>query len=85
MLELQLSSTAKRPLRVLCLGAHCDDIDIGCGGTLLKLLSAPRAVEVVWVAFSAPAQRARELRASARRFLRKASDWQLITHEFRDT
>ncbi|HKR37548.1 MAG TPA: PIG-L deacetylase family protein [Steroidobacteraceae bacterium] len=85
MLELQLSSTPRRPLRVLCLGAHCDDIDIGCGGTLLKLLSAPRPVEVVWVSFSAPAQRAHELQASARRFLRNASEWRVITHQFRDT
>jgi LmbE family N-acetylglucosaminyl deacetylase len=86
MLELQLSAARpKQPLRILCLGAHCDDIDIGCGGTLLKLLGTSRKVEVTWVAFSAPAARARELRASARRFLRRASASRIITHEFRDT
>jgi len=86
MLELQLNPPGKRrPLQVLCLGAHCDDIDIGCGGTLLKLLDSPRPVAVTWVSFSAPALRARELRTSARRFLRKAHSWQVLTHEFRDS
>jgi LmbE family N-acetylglucosaminyl deacetylase len=86
MLELQLPRTdSKRPLRVLCLGAHCDDIDIGCGGTLLKLLGPGRKVDVTWVAFSAPAERARELRNSANRFLRRAVQSRVITHEFRDT
>ena len=85
MIELHLNAASRRPLRILCLGAHCDDIDIGCGGTLLKLLSAPRKVDVTWVAFSAPAQRARELRGSARRFLRNAVASRVLTHEFRDT
>jgi LmbE family N-acetylglucosaminyl deacetylase len=86
MLELQLPSPAgRRPLRLLCLGAHCDDIDIGCGGTLLKLLSAGRKWDVTWVAFCAPAERARELRNSAKRFLRNAARSRVITHEFRDS
>lgn len=34
MLRLQLPGG---PLHVLCLGAHPDDIEIGCGGTLLTL------------------------------------------------
>jgi LmbE family N-acetylglucosaminyl deacetylase len=86
MLELQLPSpTVKRPLRVLCVGAHCDDIDIGCGGTLLKLLSDGRKWDVTWVVCSAPGERARELRDSAKRFLRRAADWRVITHEFRDS
>ena len=38
MIELPLSGAARR-LRVLCIGAHCDDVDIGCGATLLKLLA----------------------------------------------
>jgi len=86
MLELNLSSVAlKRPLRMLCLGAHCDDIDIGCGGTLLQVLSPARRWDVTWVAFSAPPHRAGELRKSARRFLRNAAQSQVVTHEFRDS
>lgn len=69
---------------MLCLGAHCDDIDIGCGGTILKLL-ATGSWEVTWVAFSATAERARELRQSARRFLRRAVRSRVLTFEFRDT
>lgn len=85
MIELELPRRErKRPLRVLCLGAHCDDIDIGCGATLLKLISkAP--VEVTWAVFSAESVRARELRASGRRFLRGAASTEIVTHEFRDS
>lgn len=86
MLELQLAPLGtRRALQVLCLGAHCDDIDIGCGGTLLRLLARARRAQVTWVAFSADPQRARELRASARRFLRNASSTTIVTHAFRDS
>jgi LmbE family N-acetylglucosaminyl deacetylase len=84
MLELQIGRAAKQPLKVLCLGAHCDDIDIGCGGTLLKLLRTGRKCDITWVAFSAAAERARELRKSAARFLRLAHHARVITHGFRD-
>jgi LmbE family N-acetylglucosaminyl deacetylase len=76
---------ARRALRVLCLGAHCDDIDIGCGGTLLRLFGRSRPTEVTWVVFSAQTERERELRASAKRFLRSTARWSVVTHEFRDS
>lgn len=86
VLELSLPrATSARPLRVLCLGAHCDDIEIGCGGTLLKILSGSTEVEVTWVAFSAEDGRGRELRASAARLLRRAKRWQVVTHQFRNS
>ena len=85
MLELTLPGARRRATRVLCLGAHCDDIEIGCGGTLLKLLARGGSWEITWVVFSAEAQRAAELRTSARRFLRHAMRTHLITHEFRDS
>ena len=75
---------AQAPLRVLCLGAHCDDIDIGCGGTLLRLLEERERVEVTWVVFSGTPERLAELRASAARFLQKAARAEVIAHEFRD-
>jgi LmbE family N-acetylglucosaminyl deacetylase len=85
VIELQLPrAAARRPLRVLCLGAHCDDIDIGCGATLLKLLGTHKPAEVTWVVFAAKGERGRELRNSAKRFLRGARS-QVITHEFRDS
>ena len=86
MLEL-IPGTARRrgPLRILCLGAHCDDIDIGCGGTLMKLLSRGGPWEVTWVVLSSDEVRGRELRSSARRFLRGASRADVLTFGFKDT
>ena len=85
MLELMLPRPLRRPMRILCLGAHCDDIEIGCGGTLLKLLARRVAADVTWVVFSATAERERELRASAQRFLRGARTRQLLVHGYRDS
>jgi LmbE family N-acetylglucosaminyl deacetylase len=85
MLELMLPRPQRRPTRILCLGAHCDDIEIGCGGTLLKLLARRGAADVTWVVFSAVPVRERELRASAQRFLRGARTSQLLVHAYRDS
>jgi len=60
--------TDGRPLRVLCLGAHCDDIEIGCGGTLLALRAARPDVEIRWHVLTSDAEREAELRASAVQF-----------------
>jgi LmbE family N-acetylglucosaminyl deacetylase len=85
MLELTLPSARRRPTRVLCLGAHCDDIEIGCGGTLLKLLGRGGRWDVTWAVFSSNRQRERELRSSAGRFLRRAAHTRVLAYEFRDT
>lgn len=85
MLELKLPESRGRPRRILCIGAHCDDIEIGCGGTLLKLLSGRGGWDVTWAVFSAEGPRLAELKASARRFLRGARRSQLITHHFEDS
>ncbi|HEX5132250.1 MAG TPA: PIG-L deacetylase family protein [Candidatus Krumholzibacteria bacterium] len=69
---------------VLCLGAHSDDIEIGCGGTMLRLLAANPAAAVHWVVFSARADRAREAEASATRFLAGAATRAVELHQFRD-
>jgi LmbE family N-acetylglucosaminyl deacetylase len=55
--------------RILCLGAHSDDIEIGVGGTLLKLAEQAADLEIYWVVFSAPGLRADEARSSADDFL----------------
>jgi LmbE family N-acetylglucosaminyl deacetylase len=74
----------RRGLQILCIGAHCDDIDIGCGGTLLSLLERNRAAQVNWVVLGSTPVRARELKASARRFLRRAGSYKVFVHQFRD-
>lgn len=73
-----------RPLRLLCIGAHPDDIEIGCGGTVLTLLEHDGDVHVDWVVFSATGRREEEARASATAFLEGAATSRVETFDFRD-
>ena len=68
---------------VLCLGAHCDDIEIGCSGALLKL-AARRMSHVTWVVFSSDAQRQGEALRSAHRLLTGVATQDLIVRSFRN-
>ena len=70
--------------QVLCLGAHSDDIEIGCGGTILQLLAAYPQLEVHWVVFSANPARKAEALASASAFLQGAAQQTVVVHAFRD-
>ena len=70
---------------VLCLGAHSDDIEIGCGGTLLQLLSANREIAVTWVVFSGIGIRGQEAHKSAEIFLAETHRKDIEVHEFQDT
>ena len=70
--------------RVLCLGAHSDDIEIGCGGTILRLLGDSDRIEVCWVVLSSNADRAREARRSANSFLKGAHKKTILVKSFRD-
>jgi LmbE family N-acetylglucosaminyl deacetylase len=83
-LEFVRARTQRRPPHILALGAHCDDIDIGCGGAMLSLLERHRGAEVTWVVMGSNPVRERELRASAKRFLRRAGNARVIAHKFRD-
>jgi LmbE family N-acetylglucosaminyl deacetylase len=68
---------------ILCLGAHSDDIEIGCGGTLLHLLANMPKASVHWVVFSAEGKRADEARHGAQLFAGdQAASVEL--HTFRD-
>jgi LmbE family N-acetylglucosaminyl deacetylase len=84
ILPLGLRGRPNAPLRVLCLGAHSDDIEIGCGGLILDLIERSRRVDVDWVVFSATPARDREARRSAALFLRGAARQRVIVHGFRD-
>jgi LmbE family N-acetylglucosaminyl deacetylase len=84
MLNLVPGVRAGLPVRLLCIGAHSDDIEIGCGGTLLHWLDAPRPVHVTWVVLSASGERAKEARRSAKALLRRAASVDLLLAEFRD-
>ena len=70
--------------RILAIGCHADDIEIGCGGTLLLLARSNPDLEVDWIVLAAPGGRATEARASAAAFLAEAKDARVEVHEFRD-
>jgi LmbE family N-acetylglucosaminyl deacetylase len=73
-----------RVRRILALGAHCDDIEIGCGGTLLRLAVERSDLEIRWIAFCSTPERAEEARRSAAAFLKGAAKSTAVIHEFRD-
>lgn len=79
-----LNAAALGAERILCLGAHCDDIEIGCGGTLLKLLESSPGVHVDWIVFSSSAVREAEARAGAARFLADAGSANVVVESFRE-
>jgi LmbE family N-acetylglucosaminyl deacetylase len=80
-----LTFSPTEPLRrVLAIGCHADDIEIGCGGTLLTLARANPELEVDWVVLASPGERADEARASAGDFLAGLSSARVEVHEFRD-
>jgi LmbE family N-acetylglucosaminyl deacetylase len=72
-----------RPI-VLAIGAHSDDIEIGCGGTILGLAERYPALEVVWVVLSADTARAAEARSSATEFLAGVSHARVLVEDFPD-
>jgi LmbE family N-acetylglucosaminyl deacetylase len=69
MQSLLLPSVEGRPTRVMCIGAHADDIEIGCAGTLLQLSRRTVSLRVTWVVLSGGPQRLAEAHESARSLL----------------
>ena len=70
--------------RILFLGAHADDIEIGCGGTILRLAAEERELEIRWVVFCATPERATEARASAAAFLAGVANTTVVVRDHRD-
>jgi LmbE family N-acetylglucosaminyl deacetylase len=83
MQSLDLKASPDGAVRILCVGAHSDDLEIGCGGTVLALAAA-RSVDVHWVVLSGDREREREARASACLFLQGAAQRAVVTRQFRD-
>ena len=83
MKKLGFAHNSADPVNILCLGAHSDDIEIGCGGTLLQMQCDGIRINVTWVVFSASGKRADEARVAAGLFTADCGA-EVILHEFRD-
>jgi LmbE family N-acetylglucosaminyl deacetylase len=79
-----LHTASGRAPRILLLGAHPDDIEIGCGATILSLLAMRPDVECRWIVFSGDVARRVEAIQSGRRFLRRAARKEISVLAFRD-
>ena len=76
---------AGETLRILCLGAHSDDIEIGVAGTLLSLMAAGARLHVHWCVLSARAEREKETRAAARELLEGVEELTFAIADFDDS
>jgi LmbE family N-acetylglucosaminyl deacetylase len=84
MIQLGLSVGGTRALKFLFLGAHSDDIEIGCGGIILRLARQYPESTFDWVVFSAAGPRKAEAQHSATLFVPPAQLRPPILKEFQD-
>ncbi len=84
MQRLDLNLDGEKLSTLLFLGAHCDDIEIGCGGTILQLAEKYRNARFVWVIFSSNPTRAAETHESHGRFLELIENKSLLIEQFRN-
>ena len=84
MHRLSLASSDPAIERVLVIGCHADDIEIGCGGTILALTRTLPGLHVTWVVLAAPGARGEEARSAAGAFLARVGSTDVHVHEFRD-
>ena len=84
MLNLKSEINSDQSVRILCLGAHSDDLEIGCGGTILRLLRLYKNAEIVWIVFAGAGVRKTEAKEAAGLFLRAAAKKKIVIKTFRD-
>lgn len=84
MLNLELAEKPGLVYKVLCLGAHSDDVEIGCGGTILKLVERYPNTIFQWVVFSSSIEREKEAICSVNKFLADVEEKKIIVKKFRD-
>ena len=76
---------ADRPFgTLLVIGAHSDDIEIGAGGTVRRLLESTPGLRVHWVVLSATGARRDEATRSAASILGTSGEHRVETFSFRD-
>jgi LmbE family N-acetylglucosaminyl deacetylase len=83
LIGFDLSKRTKDSVQLLCLGAHSDDIEIGCGGTLLHLKQALPGLKFYWVVFSACGPRGREAEKGAELFTAGCQK-EIVLKDYRD-
>lgn len=83
MLSLRLTGPAE-PRRLVVIGAHSDDAEIGCGGTVLSLLAAYPGTAVTWVVLTGDGEREAEARRSAEALLGDAGSLDIVFGGLRD-
>src|SRR5258706_956178 len=84
MLGFAFANGPEARYRILCLGAHCDDIEIGCGGSLLSLQERYTNASFTWIVFSAQGSRIDEARASAEAWVPSGRRTALTIRDFQD-
>lgn len=84
MIRLHIQPESSKALQILCLGAHADDIEIGCGGAVLQLAQQYPDCEIYWVVFSAIGARADEARRGAQLFAGPRLHGQPRLEQFQD-
>ena len=84
MLGLSLARPDGAPPRLLAVGAHADDIEIGCGATILRLVAEHPGLSVDWLVLSGHGDRAGEAADSAAAFLAGAGATRVMVEGFRD-
>jgi LmbE family N-acetylglucosaminyl deacetylase len=84
LLPLSWNQAGRAPT-ILCIGAHCDDIEIGCGATVALWAAQYPQARIVWAVFSGSPQRVAETRAAARALLGADRDVEMRILDFRDS
>lgn len=84
MLPLAPRPAVRGGYEVLCLGAHSDDLEIGCAGTMMRLLRELPIERVTWAVFSGNTERAREAQRGACRVLGRRPGVRMVQSTFRD-
>jgi LmbE family N-acetylglucosaminyl deacetylase len=84
MNPLEFAGLNDRPPTLLFLGAHCDDIEIGCGGTILRVRESMPEAEIRWLIFASNEARRLEALESADRFLGEGFRDSVRIESFRD-
>lgn len=85
MISLNLLKNRNDPLSILCIGAHSDDLEIGCGGSILRLQRIYSNTTIYWVVLSANEKRAEEARKSAILFTEQCKKSYLFIENYRDS